>query len=55
MPADISALAADVLSHRLVLTYEALADGITARSLVEQVLEAVEPPHVAPSQDAGAA
>jgi MoxR-like ATPase len=55
MPADISALAADVLSHRLVLTYEALADGITARSLVEQALAVVEPPHVAPSQDAGAA
>jgi MoxR-like ATPase len=55
MPTDISDLAVDVLSHRLVLTYEALADGISGRSVVERVLQVVPVPHVAPSQDVGAA
>ncbi len=52
LPADVADLAVDVLAHRLVLTYEALADEVPATRLVEQVLEAVEPPQVAPSQQA---
>jgi MoxR-like ATPase len=55
MPSDISDLAVDVLAHRLVLTYDAVADGISGRSVVERVLEVVAAPHVAPAQDAGAA
>ncbi|MCW2726449.1 MAG: ATPase associated with various cellular 3 [Frankiales bacterium] len=51
LPADVADLAVDVLSHRLVLTYEALADGVPATSIVERVLQVVEPPRVAPSQD----
>ncbi len=47
--ADVRDLAPDVLRHRLVLSYEALSDGVTADSLLEQVLDAVEP-----SADAGA-
>jgi MoxR-like ATPase len=50
LPADVSDLAVDVLSHRLVLTYEALADGIAATSVIERVLQVVQPPQVAPSQ-----
>ncbi|MDT7546251.1 MAG: MoxR-like ATPase [Actinomycetota bacterium] len=50
LPADVSDLATDVLSHRLVLTYEALADGVAAPSIVERVLQVVQPPQVAPSQ-----
>jgi MoxR-like ATPase len=50
LPADVSDLAVDVLSHRLVLTYEALADGVAAPSIVERVLQVVQPPQVAPSQ-----
>jgi MoxR-like ATPase len=50
LPADVADLALDVLAHRLVLTYEALADEVPARQVVEQVLDAVEPPQVAPSQ-----
>jgi MoxR-like ATPase len=55
LPADITDLATDVLSHRLVLTYEALADGVGAPSIVERVLQVVQPPQIAPSQlqDAG--
>ena len=50
LPADVADLAVDVLAHRIVLTYEALADEVPATSLVQQVLEAVDPPQVAPSQ-----
>jgi len=42
---DIRDLAGDVLRHRLVLSYDALADGVTADELLDQVLAAVtEPP-----------
>jgi MoxR-like ATPase len=50
LPVDVSDLAVDVLAHRLVLTYEALADEVPATRLVEQVLQVVDPPQVAPSQ-----
>ena len=50
LPVDVADLAVDVLAHRLVLTYEALADEVPASRLVAQVLEAVDPPQVAPSQ-----
>ncbi len=41
---DIRDLAPEVLRHRLVLSYEGLSDGVTADSLLEQVLEAVPEP-----------
>ena len=48
MPIDVADLAVDVLAHRLVLTYDALADEVSPRSVVERVLEVVEAPHVSP-------
>jgi MoxR-like ATPase len=54
LPMDVADLAVDVLAHRLVLTYEALADEVPATRLVERVLQAVDPPQVAPSQSATA-
>ncbi len=51
LPADVHDLAVDVLGHRLVLTYEALAEGVPASRVVERVLEVVEGPRIAPSQD----
>jgi MoxR-like ATPase len=47
-PNDISDLAVEVLAHRLVLTYDALADDVTAKSIVRRVLEVVEAPVVVP-------
>jgi MoxR-like ATPase len=42
---DVRDLAADVLRHRIVLSYDALADDVTADELIERVLVAVsEPP-----------
>jgi MoxR-like ATPase len=40
---DIHDLALDVLRHRMVLTYEAHADGVRADDILRQVLEAVDP------------
>jgi MoxR-like ATPase len=44
VPEDIRDLAPDVLRHRIVLSYDALSDGVTADKLLEQILAAVEEP-----------
>jgi MoxR-like ATPase len=44
VPEDVKAIAPDVLRHRLVLSYEAAAEGITADRIVEQILGAVAVP-----------
>ena len=41
---DIRDLAPDVLRHRLVLTYDALSDGVSADDVLERVLDAVPVP-----------
>jgi MoxR-like ATPase len=43
--ADIRDLALDVLRHRLVLSYQALSEGLTPDQVLEQVLVAVREPH----------
>ena len=44
--ADIRDLAIDVLRHRIVLSYDALSEGVSADDLLEKILEAVpEPGH----------
>jgi MoxR-like ATPase len=40
---DVRDLAADVLRHRLVLSYDALADRVKPDELIDRLLEAVEP------------
>jgi MoxR-like ATPase len=40
---DVRDVAADVLRHRLVLSYEALADGVSADNILERVFAAVDP------------
>jgi MoxR-like ATPase len=52
LPADIQELAVDVLAHRLVLSFDALADGVSPSALVARVLSAVPVPVVAPLQAA---
>jgi MoxR-like ATPase len=46
LPEDVRALALDVMRHRLVLTYEALAEGVDADDLLERVVAAVPVPEV---------
>jgi len=43
-PEDIQAVAADVLRHRLVMSFEAEADGVTADSVIEGVIDGVGVP-----------
>ena len=50
LPDDVADLAVDVLAHRLVLSYEALADGVTADDLVRRIVATMPQPTVAPSQ-----
>ncbi|MFM2240986.1 MAG: hypothetical protein RJA69_2360, partial [Pseudomonadota bacterium] len=43
-PQDMMDLAPDVLRHRLVLSYEALSEGLTADAVIARILKAVTPP-----------
>jgi MoxR-like ATPase len=43
-PGDVRAVAMDVLQHRLVITYEAEAEQVTAADLVERILNNTEVP-----------
>jgi MoxR-like ATPase len=44
LPDDVSDLAPDVMRHRLVLSYEALADGLTPDQLVHRIMQRVPAP-----------
>ena len=44
VPEDVKAIAYDVLRHRLVLSYEAAAEQMTAERIIEQILGAVAVP-----------
>ena len=43
-PEDIQAVIFDVLRHRLVLSFEAEADGVDANSVIERILDGVGVP-----------
>ncbi len=44
LPEDVTDVAPDVLRHRLVLSYEALAEGVTADQLIRRMLHHVPAP-----------
>jgi MoxR-like ATPase len=44
LPEDITDLVPDVLRHRLVLSYEALAENVSAEMIVQRVLKKITPP-----------
>ncbi len=51
LPQDVFDVAPDVLRHRLVLSYEALADAVSPDQILAQVLSTVPAPRVAPAHD----
>jgi MoxR-like ATPase len=53
LPGDVADVAPDVLAHRMVLGFDALADGVDPRALVGRIRTAVRAPLVAPAQHAG--
>ncbi|CAL8977757.1 MAG: MoxR family ATPase [Actinobacteria bacterium] len=44
LPTDVQAVARDVMSHRLVLGFDAVADNITPAQVIERILAMVPPP-----------
>ena len=52
-PDDVRALTKDALRHRLVLSYQALAEGMTPDTILDSVLAAVPVPEVSLSRPAG--
>jgi MoxR-like ATPase len=52
LPADVYDVALDVMAHRLVLTFDALADGVDPRAVISRILHTIEQPHVVPADDA---
>ena len=46
LPQDVRDLALDVIRHRLVLSYEALADNVSADQILKQILAAIPLPKV---------
>ncbi len=55
LPNDVVDIAGDVLAHRLVLSFDAAADGIDPRTVVKTVLDAVPLPQVAPNEQSAVA
>ena len=52
LPQDVQELAKDALRHRLVLTYEALAEEVSADSILDRVLAAVPMPRIELAREA---
>jgi MoxR-like ATPase len=46
LPQDVRELAKDVLRHRIVLSYEALAEAVDADRVLDRVLETIAMPHL---------
>ncbi len=44
IPDDVKKVASDVLRHRILLTYEAEAEGVRAEDLVDRILQKVPAP-----------
>jgi MoxR-like ATPase len=51
LPQDVSDCVPEILRHRVVLSYEALADGVSVDDLLAQIVATVPAPRLAPSQD----
>ncbi len=51
LPEDVRDVFGDVAAHRLVLSYDAVADGVDPRSVVDRVLAVVPAPRVAPARE----
>jgi MoxR-like ATPase len=54
LPQDVQEIARDVLRHRIVLSYQALAEEITADRILTNVLAAIVPPRIDLAREPGA-
>ena len=44
IPQDVKSLAPDVLRHRLLLSYEAEAEGLTSDDIIRKILDELKTP-----------
>jgi MoxR-like ATPase len=51
LPADVQEIAVDVLAHRLVPSFDAVADGVDVGALVHRLVDAVPLPQITPAQE----
>jgi MoxR-like ATPase len=51
VPQDIFDVAPEVLRHRLLLSYDAIADNVTVDTIITRILSTIPAPHVTPRQD----
>jgi MoxR-like ATPase len=51
VPQDVFEVAPEILRHRLLLTYEALAEGVDVERIVARVLSTIVAPRIRPLQD----
>ena len=51
VPQDVYDVAPEVLRHRIMLSYEALAQDVSVETVLAQILDTVPAPRVAPHQD----
>jgi MoxR-like ATPase len=54
VPEDVRDVAAEVLRHRILLSYDALAEGISVEDVIRRLLQEVPVPRIAPQQDEAA-
>jgi MoxR-like ATPase len=54
VPEDVRDVVPEVLRHRILLSYDALADGTGVEAVIRRVLEQVPEPRIAPQQDEAA-
>ena len=54
VPQDIFDVAPEVLRHRITLTYDALADGITPDHILNEILSRVQAPQISPATNVSA-
>jgi MoxR-like ATPase len=53
VPQDVFDIAPEVLRHRITLTYDALAEGVTTDDVLREILSRVQAPRIAPQTDGG--
>lgn len=51
VPRDVYDVSRDVLRHRLILSYDAVADDVAVESVVEHLVRTIPAPRVTPGQD----
>ena len=55
LPEDLRDIAPDVMRHRIVVSYEALADGVSADDIVDRLINALPLPEIAMQDNTGSA